>query len=683
MLELRLQCSVGGALYKNSCHNMHIPSTIEGESSDIIRLIPQSDTLQYDSYQSRSRMRTSHKKTLMLRIGLALVAFILAFAVAVYIFVGIPLQKVQQRASVLRSKASEIRAVLTENDIDLLATKTAEFRKEFEGLKVDSEGLVGLQFIPHVRDYFAALEAGDALLSAGSKAISAIVPLADLLGLKKDQEGDVKTNLYQLTTEERLATAMLTLDGLMTEIDPIATDVARAKQQIDTIDPGRYPARFGSMEVRSQIQNAKDQFDGAYRLVVNAQPFLKQLPGILGNDKKMRYLIIFQNDAERRATGGFWTGTTELTLESGKFEFAGVTNIYDIDAGIRPAKAPEPIAKYFKGVDVWHLRDTNISPDLVESVKNFQSLYKTYGSAVEYDGIFFIDTTVLIDLISIFGEEVKENNEIIGYARYVDGIKFSTENDPRCDCPQAIYTLLESIGTQVGYARADRKAILGALLKDLMNFAIGASPSKYWGRVTQTMLQNMDEKHVLLYFTDPTQQAAIEKMGWAGRLQPQENSDYLHISNVNFGGQKSNLFVEESVQSKTEGSKRTVVITFRNPFAASNCNLEQREVLCLNAPLRNWIRFYVPKGSKLTKLTGSTTPVQTYDDLGFTVYEGFMIVNPEGRAEVSVEYTLPASIDTDVLYIQKQPGVQEQQWSVTIDGALKYEGQLSKDMYVR
>jgi hypothetical protein len=619
------------------------------------------------------------KKSILIRVGVIALAIILALLLASYFFLFVPFQRVQKRMVTLKTKASEMKQIATQNDIDLIATKTAELRKEFEGLRQDSKAFEAFTFVPHVRDYFSGLEAGDYLFSAGSQAIQAIAPIADLLGLKKDGDGKSKTNLYELTTEQRLETALLTIDELMKKIEPISADVAKAKERIDTIDPERYPKKIGSMEVRSQIENAKDQFDGMYRLLVNAQPFLKQLPTILGNKEQMRYLIIFQNDKERRATGGFWTGTTELTIEKGKFEFAGVTNIYDIDAGIRPAQAPDPIARYFKGVSAWYLRDTNISPDLVESVKNFQSLYKTYGAAVEYDGIFFIDTKVLVDLITIFGEEVQKDGKVVGYARYVDGTKFSTEIDERCDCPQVIYTLLQSIGTQVGYERGNRKAILSSLLKDLMNFAIGASPSRYWGRVTQTMLQNMDEKHVMMYFTKLETQEAMEKMGWAGRLESKNGEDYLHINNVNFGGQKSNLFVKESVDSSTVGSKRTVKITFKNAFPASNCNLEQTEVLCLNAPLRNWIRFYVPKGSKLGTLKGSTTQVRTYDELGLTVFEGFMIVNPEGRAEVSVEYTLPSGVDSKKLFIQKQAGVQDQLWSVTIDGEKKFDGNLLKD----
>lgn len=605
-------------------------------------------------------------------------AVLLAVAGVGYFLVYQPAMGIKEKANKLKVQAAEMREIAKQNDLDLITAKTAELRKTFDEIKADSHAFDKFTFIPHVRDYFAALNAGDSLFSAAEEAIVAIAPVSDLIGFKKG-----KSSLAEKSTEERLETAVLTLDSIMSKIDPISTDVAKAKASIDSIDPARYPVELRGIKVREMISQGKDQFDGAYRLIVNAQPFLKELPRILGKTAKQRYLIIFQNDKERRATGGFWTGTTELSMEKGKFEFAKVTNIYDIDSGVKPGVAPDPIKRYFKGVSQWYLRDSNISPDLVESVKNFQSLYKTYGSAVEYDGIFFIDTKILVDLITIFGEDVTEKGVVVGKARYVDGVQFSTKIDPRCDCPQVIYTLLESIGTQVGYAREDRKAILGSLLKDLTRFAIGASPKLYWGRTIQSMLQNMDEKHILMTFKYPSTQAAIEKMGWAGRITDAAGTDYLHINNVNFGGQKSNLFVKESVVSKTEGSKRTVTITFKNPFPGSNCNLEQKAVLCLNAPLRNWIRFYVPKGSTLGKLSGSSTETRTYDELGKTVYEGFLIVNPEGRAEVTVEYTLPTGIDSTKLAIQKQAGLTDQTWKVDISGKKVFDGVLAQDVTVQ
>lgn len=605
------------------------------------------------------------KKSILIRIGVGLLAIVLALLIASYFFLFVPFQKVQKRMVTLKTKASEMKQIFTQNDIDLIATKTAELRKEFDGLQQDSKSLKSFTFIPYVRDYFSGLEAGDHLLKAGSEAIVAIEPFADLIGFKKG-----KSSFFDKTAEERLETAVLTLDKLMSKIDPISAEFAAAKKNIDSIDPARYPATLGKTAVREQIINAKDQFDGIYRLIVNAQPFLKRLPIIMGKNDRQRYLVIFQNDKERRATGGFWTGTTEISVEKGKLEFSKVTNIYDIDANIPPAPAPDPILKYFKGVSVLNLRDSNLSPDLVESVKMFEKLYAHYGDRAQYDGIFFIDTKILVDMLEIFGDTP------------AGGITFSAKTDPRCDCPQAIYELSDNIGRPVGYLKTERKAILSSLLRELMFKAIGFSPSRYWGRLVQTMLVNMDEKHFMMYFTDPDTQAAIEKMGWAGRIVDSGSNDYIHINTVNFGGQKSNLFVKENVDFTSDGAKHTVKMTFKNPYPMSDCNLESGG-LCLNAPLRDWIRFYVPKGSKLTKFSGSRTETVTYDELGKTVFEGFLIVEPLGKAEVTVEYSTPSAVDIKKLLIQKQPGVLDQPWKVVVDGEKKFDANLLKDTEIR
>lgn len=592
---------------------------------------------------------------------ISLFAVVLALGLAGYVFIYQPAMKVQARLKTIRAKASEMKTVFTQNDIDLIATKTAELRSEFDGLKSDSKAFASFTFVPQVRDYFSLLDAGDNLFNAGTDAIVAIEPFADLIGFKKG-----KSSFFDKTAEERLETAVLTLDKLMSKIDPISTEVAKAKLKIDSIDPNRYPENIGGVAVREQIKNAKDQFDGIYRLIVNAQPFLKKLPVIMGKEDKQRYLVIFQNDKERRATGGFWTGTTEISVDKGKLVFDKVTNIYDIDDRIPSAPAPDPIKKYFKGVDVLNLRDTNLSPDLVESIKLFESQYKRYGDRYEYDGIILIDTKILVDMLEIFGDTP------------AGGVNFSASIDPRCDCPQVIYELSDNIGRPVGYIKTERKAILSSLLRELMFKAIGFSPSRYWGRLVQTMLVNLDEKHIQLYYVDKDTQAAIEKMGWAGRIIDSGDKDYIHFNGVNFGGQKSNLFVKEEVEFKSDGAKHNVTVTFKNPYPASDCNLE-RGNLCLNAPLRNWVRFYVPKGSKLVKFGGSRTETVTYDELGKTVFEGFTIVDPQGKAEVTLEYTTPDTIDTSKLVVQKQAGVLEQTWNITKDGKRVFTGNLLKD----
>ncbi len=216
----------------------------------------------------------------------------------------------------------------------------------------------------------------------------------------------------------------------------------------------------------------------------------------------------------------------------------------------------------------------------------------------------------------------------------------------------------------------------------LLQKALGFSPSQYWGVLAQTMFGNLENKHILLYFKEGALQEAAEKINFAGRIRPFEE-DYLHINNVNFAGAKSNLFVSETITSrtKTRSGDREVTIEFKNPYPHSDCNLE-RGGLCLNAQLRNWIRVYVPEGSKLVKFVGSETEVKTFDELGKTVFEGFTRVNPLGKATITVTYTLPDKLkNKSKVMIQKQPGINagQQQLIVYVDNHKLYDGLFDKD----
>ena len=346
----------------------------------------------------------------------------------------------------------------------------------------------------------------------------------------------------------------------------------------------------------------------------------------MGADGEKTYLILYQNDKERRATGGFLTFYAVFKIKDGKMTIEKSNDIYSLDETIAVhPKAPIEILTYHKGVSTFNIRDSNLSPDFVESVKLFESLYQKSGARVKYDGIIAMDSKILVDMLTIFGDTD------------VSGITFSAREDKRCDCPQAIYTLFDIVDRPVNYFKENRKGILGDLMYALFYKAIGYSPSKYWGTLMQTMYKNMEEKHILLYFVDSNLQKSVTEINFAGRINDY-TGDYLHINNVNFAGAKANMFVSEEVTSVTKGRSREVTVNFRNPYPHSDCNLE-RGGLCLNATLRDWIRIYVPEGSTLESFQGSQKKTKTYDDLGKTVFEGYLEVPTEGKATVVVKYT--------------------------------------------
>lgn len=595
--------------------------------------------------------------------GIILFGLVLGLFGWIYFSFYIPYTRIQAKGMAVMVSGKDLKSAFSKNDIDLLSTKLKVFEEKYAEFEKESQTVYWATSIPYIADFKRGVEAGRYSVEAGKAMVASIAPYADLIGFKKGQ-----SSFVEKSAEGRLQTAILTLDKVLKNVDVISENINQIEKRLEQIDEKRYPEQIGGKKIRSTIATVKDQFAGVARLFVDAKPLLKKLPEILGSKKEQTYLLLFQNTAERRATGGFLTAYAVFKIKDGKMTIEKSSDIYTLDASIssHPAAPPE-IATYHKGVTQFYIRDSNLSPDFIKSLDLFTSLYKKSSMKLQYDGIIALDSKILVDMLTIFGDAE------------VNGVTFSAKIDKRCDCAQVIYQLFSIVDEEVGYQKVNRKGILGDLMYELFNRALRFSPSRYWGALAQTMFKNMDEKHILLNFNDKDIQQSIEKLNYAGKINASKG-DYLHVNNVNFAGAKSNLFTTETITSKTVKNQREVEVEYKNPYPASNCNRHQERILCLNAPLRNWVRIYVPKGSKLVSFDGSQMKVQTYDDLEKTVFEGFLVVNPMGMSKIKVVYTLPTSVDTSNLLVQKQSGVEGQKYKILMEGKSMFNGPMERDM---
>ena len=372
--------------------------------------------------------------------------------------------------------------------------------------------------------------------------------------------------------------------------------------------------------------------------------------------------MLFQNDAELRPTGGFLTYYSVFKVEEGNIQIDNSSGIYSLDDSItsRPAVSPI-IRKYFPTVGQAYIRDINLSPDFIVSMKDFNSMYQKSRQKSDVDGIIAIDTHFFVNIIRILGEVE------------AGGLKFTADNDPACGCPQVVYSLENEISRPVNYVKTNRKGLLGDLMIATLDKALRSSPKLYWGRLFQQFIVDANEKNIMFYLYDNEAQKGIEALNWAGRVKDFEG-DYLYVNDANFGGQKSNLFVTKSmtIDYTTSGDgkiTKKVTIDYKNPKPYSDCNLE-RGGLCLNATLRNYQRLLVPKGSTLNTSKGSQVKVGTNDELGKTVFDSFFTVNPLGKATMSYEYTLPFKVSDHTLpiLIQKQPGIENIPTVINVNG---------------
>lgn len=495
--------------------------------------------------------------------------------------------------------------------------------------------LAYLQYFPFGKRYYedglAGIATGKAGLSALDKTIVAIEPYADIVGFAGDQvfEGG--------PTENRIKAVLQTLEKIAPVLDEIKNELIVAEEAFSEINPEHYPETLQGREIRAQIIEAQELLGLATESLDQYRPFIEQLPAMAGaTGERKKYLVLFQNDNELRPTGGFLTAYAVIFVEDGVITPEKSDDIYELDKKFtQRIPIPESLGRYLTTERYWNLRDMNISPDFKTSMDTFFEYYENIpGEPENIDGIVAVDTHVLNDLISVVGPV-----EVPGYGT------FTSENDPRCDCPQIIYALSEIITKPTPYIREDRKGILAPLMQGILQ-KVYSAPSTYMQPMFELALNKIEGRHIQAYFVDETFQTAAENIEIAGRMEPPTaTEDFIGVVNANLGGAKSNLFVtsemEQIVSAPESGSiTKEVTITYRNSRKGDNCNLEAG-LLCLNSTLRDWTRIYVPEGSELVDAQGFTEELTTYNEDGFTVFDGYFTLEPLGQAKLKLTYTVP------------------------------------------
>lgn len=623
-----------------------------------------------------------NKSQILKILGIVFVSLVVV-GVILYLILVLPAQKLLTSTEHLKTSGQLVLAAAKTQDLGAVQKQLDVFNKDLVQTRSDYSHLLWLKFVPWLGSYYSdgqhGLVAASDLLDASKLAVNAIAPYADLVGLK----GLATTGDGAKTAQDRINFIVETLDKVKPQLTQIGEKLAHAQTEVDHIKPNRYPESFRGIKVRSQIASGISLLDKASMLVNDAKPILESAPYILGKDKPRKYLVLFQNDAELRPTGGFITAYAVIEVNKGKVSIVQSNDIYTLDEKFpKKIAAPDPIKKYLPNVPYWNLRDQNLSPDFKISMDTFYPNYLlTKSPAV--DGIIAVDTQFLIDLLQVTGPI-----GVPGFGNY------SAEIDKRCNCPQVFYELekfadqegpiiWDSVSGKIVFAPrnyGDRKSFIGPMMNSVMS-NVFAQPKHKLGELFNKVLEAINGKHLQLYFLDFGIQKAIEGFNLAGRVR-EFDGDYLLVVDTNFAGAKTNSWVTYAADQKIEvgldGSiTKTLTLTYKNPqqyFIEKGTNLK------LNGIFRDWLRVYVPKGSQLVEAKGFETGQTTGEDLGKTVFEGFFTLTPLNVKTITFKYKLPFKMKSPYkLLIQKQGGAKDFSYTIKINNHTQPETILNSD----
>lgn len=575
------------------------------------------------------------------------------------VLVGIPSFRLYVSAKKALADGRLLSADIKAQNLDAVKLHLGDVRSDLKSMAFTLNVFRPISLIPVIGWYYSdidhAVNAAISAVDAGNIITDSLTPYADLLGLKGTG------TFLGGTAQERLQKAIQTLDKVTPRLSDVGQKLQVARRETDHIASWRYP-NFLPGQPGKKVDAIRSTIDQTETLIVDAKPVLESLPAIMGEPNPKHYLVLFQNDGELRPSGGFITAYAYFKLDHAKIVPEGSSDIYDLDASLSSSKPlPAPLAKYLPLVYKYNLRDSNLSPDFKDAMLEFESLYRNTAGRKDIDGIVALDTQALVSLVDILGPISS------------GGVTFNTGKIDACDCPQVIYELEYFAGRPSNVIRSGRKDIIGILMQGIMDKALTAKKDK-WPKLIETGLGMFNDKHALAYFHDDKAQAAMEKVNFAGRIKD-AGGDYLHINDANFAGAKVNLYLQQTVNQKIEISSdgtiaKTVTIIYKNPRRGDNCELERTEGICLSGFYRDWVRVYVPKGSKLVESKGSLNDTVVGEDFGKTVFEGFVAFYPQHSAQVTFKYILPFKYSKGdyAMLIQKQPGTEGRNYQIEIKG---------------
>ncbi len=600
-----------------------------------------------DRQDKLKRKRGSWKKRLLV---LGIVVLILA--VAVYF----PVRGIYSSLKQISASAKAVSAAAKNENLDEIRAQINQMNSSVSDLNGALNMLFWMRALPWVGGFYGDAKhfakAGEYELAAASTITDSLLPFKDELGFTGQPTPG----------QDRVVQVVKVLDKVVPNLDKIEPQLKAASFEVASIDASKYPEKFGSRNLRSNVELAKNFIMGAYVAVSQAKPAIVAAPSALGVPLPKNYLIIFQNDKELRGTGGFMTAYAFLKLDQGRVSSSTSDDIYRLDEKlldicrnvICPLTPPAAIVKYLPEADgkprtAWSMRDSNLSPDVPTSMQSFEKMY-SFLKAEQFDGIILIDTHVVEELIKITGPIE------------VYGTRYSAEADKRCNCPNVIYEL-ENYAQIIERGEKDRKAILGTLMQQILARSLGSSTDKL-PEFINVGVQLANSKHIMFYMHDDKLESALSQLNWTGQIRPTDG-DYLHINDSNFAGGKSNLYVAQEVELNVDPSKKSskLTIKYNNP---------QPYNIWLNGINRDYVRVYLPKGAKLISSKGSQDVVTTIEDeLGKTVFEAFVQIRPQNSLTLSFEYKLPEDFTKDGKYpilIQKQPGKKDFKYTVKVNG---------------
>ncbi|GAA1469783.1 DUF4012 domain-containing protein [Microbacterium thalassium] len=418
---------------------------------------------------------------------------------------------------------------------------------------------------------------------------------------------------------------------------------ASARQQVADID------RSSLLPiVDDAVGEVIEVIDETAPLVHTATGVLPTALQILGDDGERTYFVMFQNNAEIRATGGNPAASMLIHVENGRVTMGEQSSsttfnewaLYNQQFVDLPT---ETMALYD---DEWprFVQNYTKTPNFPTSARMFQGILAETGEKI--DGVFSLDPIALSHMLEVTG------------AVKVDGIKLTADN--------VVDELLSETYLRYPGSQEPADAFFAAASAAVFNKLVVGK----WDplRMIDALQKSADEQRVYAWFTREDEEAAAAELGISGALETDNDTTTevgIFINDSGVG--KMEYYLDASVAVTCDADERSVTT------AVTMTNHVDRDDLTFHILSRRTPTYGGAKTSMLLDIVYVAPPGATIDEVDPVGGDAPVLARTgveEGREAESVSILLDRGETQTVAYTSVLPdgdlGPLSVRWTPTV-----------------
>ena len=483
--------------------------------------VSQADLAAYSSANyigggKRSGGRSRGRKKLYIIIGVVAVLLI-ALAAAAFAAVGSAKEMKSQATQVLQDVKS-IQTAIGENDY-AAAAQSAQQASELTGSiagELSSPLWMAASIIPVYGQDISGMR--DLMTALDDAFDEGLVPLTKTL------EANPPDSLISADRRINVAAVTQLLDAVQ--------DAAPSMQKC--ADVAESLPEMHIEQLKSVVDPAKEKLTIINATFQKAAALAPVAGPVLGANGNRTYLIVAQNSAELRSSGGFPGSMGTLEIRDGEIILNDFSKVYDVLTDTNPSSVSITDEEYalFGAASMDCPRDAGIDPDFTRVASIWAASYEERNVA-HLDGVISITPSVVQDILAI-----------VGSVTLSDGTELTGSNATKVLQSDIYWKYLAEGADPDGTGGAVTDALFAQAAHETFNKLFSNLNADTLIKFASCMAKDMEDRTVMFWLTDEGEQAILASLDCSGALNDDPMRPELGVFFSLWVGSKMGWYVD-------------------------------------------------------------------------------------------------------------------------------------------